>query len=109
MNPLEINCSDVKARLDAGGEFFFLDCREKVEFDHVRIAGATLLPMSEITQRLDELLPHKEREIVVHCHHGVRSLQVAHWLAQQGFSDVKSMAGGIDLWAQTIEPGMTRY
>lgn len=109
MNSLEIDCAGVKAKLDAGGEFLLLDCREKIEFDHVRIEGATLLPMSELTQRLDELRPHKEREIVVHCHHGVRSLQVTLWLRQQGFADVKSMAGGIDHWAQTIDPGMKRY
>jgi rhodanese-related sulfurtransferase len=65
--------------------------------------------MSEIQERIGELDGRQNDRIVIHCHHGGRSLQVAHWMRQQGYSNAQSMAGGIDLWAQEIEPGMTRY
>lgn len=108
-HPLEIDCKSVKALLDAQQPFLFLDCREKSEYDHVRIQGTTLIPMSEMASRVTELEAQKSAPIVVHCHHGGRSLRVANWLAQQGFANVKSMAGGIDVWATDIEPGMARY
>lgn len=109
MNPLEIDCAGVKAKLDAAEEFLLLDCREQDEHDTVKIPESTLVPMSEIQERVDELEPHRQKEVVVYCHHGARSLQVAIWLKQQGFGNVRSMSGGIDEWAQTIAPGMTRY
>jgi rhodanese-related sulfurtransferase len=108
-NPLEIDCRSVKAKLDAGANMVLLDCREKTEYDTVKITQAILLPMSEIQARAGELDDHKDREIVVHCHHGARSLRVAIFLRSLGFSNVKSMAGGIDEWAVSIEPGLARY
>ena len=107
--PMEVDCQAVKSLLDAGEEFHLLDCRELEEYDVVSIRGATLLPMSELTQRIGELEPQRHRRIVVHCHLGGRSLQVAAWLRQQGFDRAQSLAGGIDRWAQQIEPGMRRY
>lgn len=106
---METDCQSVKARLDAGDDFLFLDVREQDEFDHVSLNGSTLIPMSEIQERLNELEPHKEKEIVVFCHHGVRSMQVTMWLAHQGFTTVKNMAGGIDVWSQTVDPTVKRY
>ena len=109
MKPLEIDCAEVKAKLDAADEFLLLDCREQDEYDLVHLAGTTLVPMSEIQERMGELDPHRQKEMVVYCHHGMRSLQVTIWLKQQGFANVRSMSGGIDAWAQIIEPGMQRY
>jgi adenylyltransferase/sulfurtransferase len=65
--------------------------------------------MSVIQDRVNELQPYKQKEIVVHCHHGGRSLKVTHWLRSQGFANVKSMAGGIDQWAVEIDPKLARY
>ncbi|MEM8946418.1 MAG: rhodanese-like domain-containing protein [Planctomycetota bacterium] len=107
--PLEITCADVKARQDAGDDLLLVDCREQNEYDLVCIAGATLLPMNELQDRVGELQEHKGRSIVVHCHHGGRSLRVVNWLRTQGFDQAQSMAGGIDVWAQEVEPGMVRY
>ncbi|MES2792033.1 MAG: rhodanese-like domain-containing protein [Planctomycetota bacterium] len=108
-SPLEIDCRSVKAKLDQGADFLLLDCREKTEHDTVNIKEAVLLPMSELTDRIAELEAQKDREIVVHCHHGGRSLRVTNWLRQQGFSNVKSMAGGIDEWATAIDTSLARY
>lgn len=108
--PLEISCQAVQAELAAGDdELLLLDCREADEHNFVHIQGNTLLPMSEMQSRVEELEPHRDRSIVVYCHHGMRSAQVANWLRGQGFASAQSMAGGIDQWAIEIEPGMARY
>ena len=65
--------------------------------------------MSEIEGRVGEIEKYRQREIVVYCHHGIRSLQVASWLRQLGFDNAQSMAGGIDRWALQIDPTLPRY
>jgi rhodanese-related sulfurtransferase len=107
--PIEVDCQSVKALLDAGDNLLLVDCRERDEFQLVNIAGAVLLPMSEIADRLSELAPYLRQRVVVHCHHGGRSLRVARWLRQQGFAQAQSMAGGIDAWAQQVAPTLPRY
>ena len=107
--PLEVDCQTTRAKQTAGESFMFLDCREQDEFDAVRIEGTVLIPMSQLQERVSELDGKQDEEIIVHCHHGGRSLRVAQWLRQQGFSKAASMAGGIDAWAIEIEPGMARY
>lgn len=107
--PLEIDCRSVKVKFDAGEDFVLLDCREQDEHALVRIEGATLLPMSQIAQRAAELEAHRGKHVIVHCHHGGRSLRVVQWLRQQGFDQAQSMSGGIDQWAAEIEPRMARY
>jgi adenylyltransferase/sulfurtransferase len=105
----EIDCRSVKHKLDAGEKFLLLDCRERDEHATVNIPQAQLIPMSEIGERVAELEPWKSGEIVVHCHHGGRSLKVTMWLRQRGFENVRSMAGGIDEWAIDIDPSLPRY
>jgi rhodanese-related sulfurtransferase len=107
--PLEIPPLAVKQMLDAGGDFLLLDCREPDEHATVHIKQATLLPMSELANRLNELAPHRKRQIVVHCHHGGRSMRMTRWLREQGFPGVQSMTGGIDEWAVEIDPTLPRY
>lgn len=99
----------MKSKIDAGEDFLFLDVREQDELEAASIDGATFLPMSEIQQRVAELEPHKERDIVVFCHGGVRSLQVTAWLQQQGYASVKSLRGGIDAWSQVVDSSVPRY
>ena len=107
--PIEIDCATTKQRLDAHDDFCFIDCREPSEYETCHIAGATLLPMSELTTRVAELEPHKHREIIVHCHHGGRSLRVANWLRKNGFEKARSLAGGIEQWSLEIDPSVPRY
>lgn len=106
--PLEIDCRSTKSMLDSGMGVL-IDCREPDEHATAHIAGAHLVPMSEIADRLDELQPHQQKAVVVHCHHGGRSLRVTRWLREQGFAKAQSMAGGIDQWSQEIDPTVSRY
>jgi adenylyltransferase/sulfurtransferase len=107
--PMEIECRAVKDKLDARADCVLIDCREPNEHQIVHIAQAMLLPMSEIGDRVSELEPYRDKPIYVHCHHGGRSLRVAHWLREQGYRQAQSMAGGIDQWAVEIDPSLPRY
>jgi rhodanese-related sulfurtransferase len=85
-----------------------LDVREPWEYDAARIEGSTLMPMGDVPGRaFQELDP--EAHIVTICHHGVRSLNVAVWLRNQGFENVQSLRGGIDAWSAEIDPSVPRY
>jgi len=109
LTPIEIDCLSVKQKLDAKVPFKFIDCREFDEYDRVKIEGAELFPMSELAERVGELESLKNQPVIIHCHHGGRSLRVARWLRGQGFVHAQSMAGGIDKWAQEIDPSLPRY
>ena len=108
-DPLEISATQVKALLDAGEEFLLVDCREPLEADYASITGSRPIPMSQLAERTEELGPDQEGRIVVHCHLGIRSMQVAHWLRQQGFARAQSMAGGIESWSQQVDAAVPRY
>ncbi|MBS1210974.1 MAG: sulfurtransferase [Proteobacteria bacterium] len=84
-----------------------LDVREVWEVEHCAIPGILAVPMAEVPSRVHELEP--ARALVCICHHGMRSQQVARYLAQQGFEKVYNLAGGMDAWAQRIDPRMPRY
>lgn len=107
--PMEISCQEVAKLLEQPAAIRLLDCRERNEYELVSIPGAQLVPMSEISDRLAELEPYKGDRLVIHCHHGGRSMRVVNWLRQQGFLRTQSMAGGIDVWAQVIDPSLIRY
>jgi rhodanese-related sulfurtransferase len=107
--PIDVDCRTVHGKMHAGGDFLLLDCREADEHATASIAGARLVPMSRLAASLQELEPYRDAQIVVHCHHGGRSLKVALWLREQGFAGAQSMDGGIDRWAEEIDPQVPRY
>ena len=85
-----------------------LDVRESWEYDTASIPNSLLIPMGDIPSRAHtELDP--DAPIVVMCHHGARSLNVAMWLRDQGFTHAQSLAGGIDAWSRAIDPSVPRY
>ncbi|MBP88519.1 MAG: hypothetical protein CMJ64_17690 [Planctomycetaceae bacterium] len=108
-NRTVISRTILKSLLDREADFLLLDCREPVEHGMVNIEAATLIPMGQLPERVTELEEHRERHIVVHCHHGGRSLQVTQWLRQQGFPKTQNMSGGIDVWAIEIDRSLPRY
>jgi rhodanese-related sulfurtransferase len=107
--PLELDVEDVQALRAAGTPFLLLDCREPDEHAAASLSGALLIPMREIAERLATLEPHRDGRIVVHCHHGGRSLRVTQFLRQRGFAHAQNMAGGIDAWSLRIDPTVPRY
>jgi rhodanese-related sulfurtransferase len=85
-----------------------LDVREPWEFQTASLPNSLLMPMGEVPSRAHtELDP--DAPIVVMCHHGARSLNVAMWLRDQGFPNAQSLAGGIDAWSRAIDPNIPRY
>ncbi|MEN9666571.1 MAG: putative adenylyltransferase/sulfurtransferase MoeZ [Planctomycetota bacterium] len=108
--PLEISPSEAAAILAAPTEpCLLLDCRTPEEHATARIEGAMLLPMQEIAARVGELEAWRGRTIVVHCHHGVRSLRVTQWLRERGFASATSLRGGIDAWSAEVDPTVPVY
>jgi rhodanese-related sulfurtransferase len=105
---IEIDPGEVKRRRDAGEEVRMVDVREPFEHRQAHIAGAELIPMRSVPQSL-EALRAGNGQVVLFCHHGMRSLQVAQWLRHQGLEDCVSMAGGIDRWSLEIDPAVPRY
>lgn len=94
------------ARRVASREAVLLDVREADELDIVKVEGSVWIPMSEIAQRVGEV--PRGRPLLVMCHHGYRSQQVANWLAAQGFP-AQNVAGGIDAWASQVDPSLAKY
>jgi rhodanese-related sulfurtransferase len=107
MDDLEITPAEVKQRLDRGEKLVLIDVRERWEFSVCRIEGAKLIPMGTVPANLQAL--DTDDEIVVYCHHGVRSLDVAVWLRGQGVEGAKSLAGGIERWSVEIDQNVPRY
>jgi rhodanese-related sulfurtransferase len=106
--PLEIDVRSVQQLRDTGEKFTLLDCREPSEVATAHIAGTVHIPMRDIPARLAELGAKTDR-IIVHCHHGGRSMRVTQYLRQQGYDQTQNMAGGIDAWSQEIDPSVPRY
>ena len=84
-----------------------MDVREPWERQVAAIPGTLHIPMNQVPSRLAEL--PEDRDIVVVCHHGMRSMQVAMWLEAQGFDRVSNLDGGIDAWSQQVDPGIPQY
>jgi rhodanese-related sulfurtransferase len=105
--PPNLSPVQLKQLLDAGHPLILLDVREPEEVALVRIDGALHIPMGEIPARLHEL--DAEADIVVYCHHGIRSANVAVFLKQRDFPSVANLSGGIDAWSLSIDPSLPRY
>jgi rhodanese-related sulfurtransferase len=84
-----------------------LDVREPWEHEVCAIPDSQLLPMQQIPAHVQDL--PTDADIVVVCHHGVRSLQVAQFLKQSGLERVFNLSGGIAAWAEQVDPDMPRY
>ena len=108
--PLEVTPQQVQQRIDAGEKLFLIDVREPSEFALAKIDGASLVPMRSVPGELQELETRSiEAPLIVFCHHGVRSLNVVHWLREQGLEACQSMSGGIDAWSTTVDATVPRY
>ena len=105
--PAEIGVQELSDRLRAESKPTVLDVREHDEVEVAPFKGALHIPMGEVPQRIEEL--DADSEIVVLCHHGIRSLRVAHYLEQAGFQNITNLSGGIDAWSLHIDSSVARY
>lgn len=107
-HPLEISVDETKRLLEAGGDRVrLIDVREAHEVEICRIPGAEHIPMRQIPERLGDL--PQDKHLLIHCHHGGRSMRVTEFLRSRGFTAVSNVAGGIDAWALQIDPSLRRY
>jgi sulfur-carrier protein adenylyltransferase/sulfurtransferase len=104
---VDITAQDLAKELKTNPNLQLIDVREPHEWEICNIEGADLIPLSQIPSRLNEIDGHKD--IVMHCHHGVRSMRALEVLKAAGFSKVRNLMGGIDAWAATVDPDMPRY
>lgn len=112
--PLEIAVEEVARLLASDKPPILLDVREEWETELVQLPFAVeLAPLSGLGERGTAALPEAARDrqvhLIVYCHHGIRSGEVAQWLAMQGWANVASMAGGLQAYADRIDPSIGTY
>lgn len=107
--PFELSVDEVAGLRARNEDFLLLDVREPDEVATASIPGSIHIPLREIPSLVFSALPDKDRRIVVHCHHGMRSARVTEYLLQLGYTQVQNMAGGIDEWSRTIDSSVPLY
>lgn len=105
--PGEITPLRLDQRLREGAAMTVVDVREPYEWAIARIPQARLIPLNSLPQAVNTL--SRDAEIVVYCHHGMRSEAAAGWLGDQGFANVLNLVGGIDRWSLEVDPSARRY
>ena len=104
----ELNPEQLKAYINETHKLLLLiDVREQWEYDIVHLPNSKLIPTAELPDQLDTL--DRDAELVMICHHGIRSRAAALYLEKQGFKKVHNLKGGIDAWARTIDHNMPTY
>lgn len=102
----EITVKELKEILDKKQEVYLIDVREKQEYEFSHIGGR-LIPLAQLPGRIAEL--PKDKHLVVHCHHGMRSAQAVGYLRECGFEKIQNLQGGIDAWSVEIDDTILRY
>jgi rhodanese-related sulfurtransferase len=101
------SAQQLQKSLQSDPALLLLDVREDNEFAYAHLAGSRHIPLGQLPERLSEL--DKQQEIVVICHHGVRSMQACVLLQHAGFSRLNNLQGGIDAWSVSCDPSVRRY
>jgi adenylyltransferase/sulfurtransferase len=104
---MDMTPTELKALLDAGTAPWLLDVREPWEYSTARIAGATLIPLGELASRVAEV--PRDADVVVYCHHGMRSARGVAMLRHAGWERVRNLTGGIEQWSVEADPKTPRY
>ncbi len=105
----ECSAARLAERRQAGESLLLLDVREEDEVETARIEGSQWIPLGELEARHVELDFARDRSIIVHCHHGVRSAKAVRLLLEHGFTAVENLDGGIEAWSVTVDPSVPRY
>ena len=107
MTVKQLSATELKDKIQQNDKLFLLDVREPHEYKYAKIANSILIPLNQIPQRLGEL--DLDQEIVVICHHGIRSQQAAGYLVQSGFKNITNLKDGIDAWSCLCDSSVDRY
>lgn len=108
--PLEISVEATRDLLAANAsEVTLIDVREAFEYQTAKIVGAVLIPMRQIPEHLGTDVLPADRHLLIHCHHGGRSLRVVEYLRAHGYPRVSNVGGGIHAWSQQIDPSVPVY
>ena len=94
---MDISVEELKERIEKGENLNLIDVREQWEFDEANI-GAKLIPLQTLPNKLSELEPLKEQEVIIHCRSGKRSDNAKKFLEQNGFKNVRNVLGGIEAY-----------
>lgn len=106
--PLEISVEQTRDLLASRPEdVHLIDVREPFEHELARIEGSELIPMRQIPEHLDAL--PRDKHLLIHCHHGGRSLRVTEFLRARGLTRVSNVAGGIQAWSERIDSRVPTY
>jgi rhodanese-related sulfurtransferase len=105
----EITVKDLAAKLAAKEPVCLIDVRQPWEHQIASLPNSLLAPLPELPHRLGDIRPPAGAQVIVYCHHGLRSLQGAALLQQAGIENVASLQGGIDAWSRQIDPTVSRY
>lgn len=100
---------ELKEKLKSDSPPYLLDVRQPDEHAFVALLNSTLIPLGELLSRTDEIEEWRDYEVVVYCHHGIRSAQAVAQLRAIGFTNVHNLAGGIDRWTTEVDPALPRY
>jgi adenylyltransferase/sulfurtransferase len=106
---LEISARETKRQLDSENPPRLIDVRGPDEFAHCRIDGAELIPLNLLAEKFNAAFPDPGQPVILYCHHGMRSMRAAQFLASKGCINARSMAGGIEAWSVEIDPSVPRY
>ena len=105
----QLSVVDAHQMLSSENPPFLLDVRTPGEVQIASIPNAHVIPLQEIPYRYEEINSEKDGPMIIHCHHGMRSMQAAMFLQTKGFSKLYNLTGGIDAWSQSIDPSIARY
>ena len=103
----EISVQEAAILKDNSTNVLFLDVREDSELEICRIDGAAHIPMGMVPNNLERL--PRDKELIVFCHHGMRSAQVVEYLQANGYELATNLAGGIHAWAMEIDESLAKY
>ncbi len=103
----QLSAIELNDKIQQGEDLFLLDVREPHEFQYAHIPNSVLIPLNQIPERLHEV--DSQLEVVVICHHGIRSQQAANYLVQSGYNNIANLIGGIDAWSCCCDSSVRRY
>ena len=104
---LEIDANKLFEKMNNHEDFILLDVRRDDEYDMCHIKNSLHIPLNQLTEDYHKI--NKEKEVIIYCHHGMRSLKALHILKELGYENVYSLRGGIDYWSKNIDSTIPTY